>query len=285
MAGDILTAQALAAQALATKAVETQALTPKTRFLGTRAVAALMLREMATTYGRSPGGYLWAVLEPIAALTLMTLFFSVTFRSPPLGNNFALFYATGYLPFMLYSEVGVKISQSIRYSKPLLAYPPVTYIDAMLSRFVLNCLTHLVVFILIITGIVLLNGLPLNLNVPAIAQSFAMAMALAFGVGALNCYLSSTFPIWERIWGIVNRPLFLISGVFFIIDDIGGTFRSLLLYNPLVHVVAEMRVGFYPTYDTPLVSPGYVYSVAIICCFFGMLLLHRYHKNILNDEG
>jgi capsular polysaccharide transport system permease protein len=285
MAGEISTAQALAAQALAAQAVETRALAPKIRFLGTRAVAALMLREMATTYGRSPGGYLWAVLEPIAALTLLTFFFSLTFHAPPLGSNFALFYATGYLPFMLYSEVGVKISQSIRYSKPLLAYPPVTYIHAMLSRFVLNCLTHLVVFSLIIAGIVLLNGLPLNLSVPAIAQSFSMAMALAFGVGTLNCYLSSTFPIWERVWGIANRPLFLVSGIIFLIDDIGDTFRNILLYNPLVHVVAEMRVGFYPTYNGSLVSPGYVYSISIVCYFFGILLLHRYHKNILNDEG
>ncbi len=41
MAGDVLT---------------TPDFTPKTRFRGARAVAALMLREMATTYGRSPGG-------------------------------------------------------------------------------------------------------------------------------------------------------------------------------------------------------------------------------------
>jgi capsular polysaccharide transport system permease protein len=231
------------------------------------------------------GGYLWALLEPIAALALLTILFSLLFRSPPLGSSFALFYATGYLPFMLYSEVGVKVGQSIRYSKPLLAYPPVTYIDAMISRFVLNCLTHLVVFILLISGIILLNGLPVNLNIPAIAQSFGMAMALAFGIGALNCYLSSTFPIWERTWGIANRPLFLISGVFFVVDDIGSSFRPFLLYNPLVHVTAEMRAGFFPTYDAPFVSPVYVYAISIACCFFGILLLNRYHKNILNDEG
>lgn len=280
MAGETLTGQALTGQA-----VEAQALTPKTRFLGVRAVVALMLREMATTYGRSPGGYIWALVDPIAALALLTLFFSLTFHTPPLGSSFALFYATGYLPFMLYSEVGVKIGQSIRYSKPLLAYPRVTYVDAMLSRFALNCLTHLVVFILIIGGIVMIYGLPLNLRISAIAQSFGMAMALALGIGTLNCYLSSSFPLWERVWGIANRPLFMVSGVFFLVDDTGGSFRDGLLYNPLVHVTSEMRAGFYPTYDARLVSPGYVYMIAITCFFFGMLLLNRYHKNILNEDA
>ncbi|MEL6475009.1 MAG: sugar ABC transporter permease, partial [Pseudomonadota bacterium] len=32
------------------------------RFASLRSIIALMLREMATSYGRSPGGYLWAVL-------------------------------------------------------------------------------------------------------------------------------------------------------------------------------------------------------------------------------
>ena len=30
-----------------------------------RTISALIMREMQTTYGRSPGGYLWAVLEPV----------------------------------------------------------------------------------------------------------------------------------------------------------------------------------------------------------------------------
>ena len=39
-------------------------------FASLRCVIALMLREMATTYGRSPGGYLWVMLEPIAGIAL-----------------------------------------------------------------------------------------------------------------------------------------------------------------------------------------------------------------------
>ena len=75
------------------------------RAAGARAVAALILREMATTYGRSPGGYLWALLDPIAGLLVMTLIFTVMVQSPPLGESFALFYATGFLPFTIYNDI------------------------------------------------------------------------------------------------------------------------------------------------------------------------------------
>ena len=67
-----------------------------------RTILALILREMSTTYGRSAGGYIWAVLEPAAGIALLAFAFSLALRAPSLGTNFALFYATGYLPFMLY---------------------------------------------------------------------------------------------------------------------------------------------------------------------------------------
>ena len=91
-----------------------------------RAVMALILREMATSYGRSPGGYAWAVLEPLAGIAPLTVVLSVAFHAPPLGSSFALFYATGLVPFLFYNEISTKVAQSINFSRPLLAYPSVT---------------------------------------------------------------------------------------------------------------------------------------------------------------
>ena len=47
-----------------------------------RIVMALMLREMATTYGRSAGGYLWAILEPILGIALLSVIFSLALARP-----------------------------------------------------------------------------------------------------------------------------------------------------------------------------------------------------------
>ncbi|MCX7288621.1 MAG: hypothetical protein NTW20_13985 [Rhodobacterales bacterium] len=68
-------------------------------FRTSRSVVALMLREMSTTYGRSPGGYLWVILEPVGGIALLSLVltFGLRVKSPGLGINFPLFYATGVL--------------------------------------------------------------------------------------------------------------------------------------------------------------------------------------------
>jgi capsular polysaccharide transport system permease protein len=255
---------------------------PKVRsFRFFRSYSALILREMATSYGRSPGGYLWAVLEPLAGLALMTFVFSLMLRKPGLGHNFMYFYASGVLPFQLYSQLSSTLAASIRFSRPLLEYPAVSFMDAMLARFTLNAVTHILVMFLVIGGIILFYGLRPMLDWGAIFMSLAMAMALAVGVGTLNCYLVSAYPLWERIWAVMNRPLFIISGVFFLPDQVPQPVRDYLLYNPILHVVGELRRGMFPTYDAVYVSPVYVFSLSMGLTIFGLLFLLRYHKDLI----
>ena len=246
-----------------------------------RTVTALMLREMATTYGRSPGGYLWAVLEPAAAVALLTFVFSLALRAPSLGDNFPMFYATGYLPFGLYMTIQGRISTAIRFSRPLLAYPAVTFADAVIARFALHLLTQLMVACVVLGAIVVLYDLPLMLDLPTAIAGFALAALLGVGVGTTNCFLISVVPVWQNFWTIAMRPIFLISGVFFIYEDLPSGFRDAIWWNPLFHVTGLVRSAFYPTYDATYVSVLYVAAVGAVTLFLGLLLLGRWHREIL----
>ena len=53
---------------------------------------------------------------------------------PLIGTNFPLFYASGYLVFQMYHDIANKVATSLRFSRPLLAYPAVTFVDALLAR-------------------------------------------------------------------------------------------------------------------------------------------------------
>lgn len=248
-----------------------------------RVVLALMLREMSTTYGRSALGYLWAILEPAGGILLLTLVFSQALRAPAIGTNFPLFFASGLLPFMAYQTISQKIAVSLRFSRPLLFYPSVTYIDAMLARFLLNAMTQLLIGGVVIGGIIWLYDVDVILDVPVIVTGFCMALSLGAGIGTLNCYLLSVYPVWERAWAILNRPLFLLSCIFFVFDSIPQPYQNWLWWNPLVHCVGEVRTGVYATYDGTYVSRLYVFAVAGVTLMFGLLLLRRYHRDIIND--
>lgn len=253
-----------------------------TPFATQRAVLALILREMTTTYGRSPGGYLWAVLEPVAGIAILTAIFSAGFRTPPLGTSFALFYATGLLPFMMYSDISAKLGQTIQFSRALLEYPRVTFIDALLARFLLNAMTQFMVHFAVIGGIVMILQPDLKMDLGKMALAYAMVLSLAVGIGVLNSFLTLAYPVWQTIWAVINRPLFLISGLFFLFESVPQPYRDILWYNPLVHPIAMMRSGFYPYYQPVFVSPAYVFAVAAITATVGLFLLNRYHRDILD---
>jgi capsular polysaccharide transport system permease protein len=252
-------------------------------FITPRVVFALMLREMNTTYGRSAIGYLWAFAEPVLGIILLTAAFSVVMRSPPLGTSFALFYASGVIPFLAYVHTSTKTAAAVRFSRSLLVYPRVTFLDAVVARFLLNALTQAVVAYVLLTVLLLAQDTRAMLDLKAIALSMGMALSLGLGVGAMNCVIFSMLPSWERIWGILNRPLFLVSGVFFMFDSMPEPVQDILWWNPLVHVVGMMRIGLYPTYPGDYVSVPYVMSLSVFLTVFGLFYLRRYHKKILNE--
>ncbi len=267
----------------ANKILADRAIPRRRRFASFRTITALVLREMATSYGRSPGGYLWAVLEPVAGIALLSAVFSLLFHAPALGINFPLFYATGMIPFVTFSSVSAKLAQAINFSKPLLAYPSVTFLDAILARFILNMLTELMVAYLVFTGILLIFETRVLIDIPVIAEALLLAGALALGVGTLNCFLFTRFPIWQQAWSILMRPMFIISCVFMIYNNMPEFLRNWLWYNPLVHIVGLMRRGFYSSYDAPYVSQGYVLGFSAVCLVMGLIFLRRYQYELLHN--
>jgi len=248
-----------------------------------RTIAALIQREMATTYGRSALGYVWAILEPLAGILLLTFVFSLAFKAPGLGNSFPLFYASGFLPFVMYLDVSNKISVALRFSKPLLFYPGVRYVDAILARFILNSLTQISILCLILPAILAFYPNQAVLDVPAILNSVAAALVLALGIGTMNAFLIAISPGWERIWAVLNRPMFIISAIFFTFESIPQPYRDILWYNPLIHVVGMMRTGFYSYYDATYVSLTYVYGLGLGLTALGLLFLNRHARDIINS--
>lgn len=248
-----------------------------------RAIVALVLREIATAQGRIAGGYLWSVAEPVAAVALLSAVFALAFTAPPLGQDFALFYATGYLPFMLYMDLAQKTGVALRFSRPLLAYPAVSWIDAIIARFVLNLLTQLLVITIMLGGLAVLSSDRLVLRPDLLAQGLGLAAVWGLGIGTLNAFLFGWWPVWERLWTIVTRPLFIISGIVFLPEAVPAPWNTWLQINPLTHAIGLTRAGLYPGYDPVWTAPLVVGAVALVPLTLGLALLCRHASQLLHE--
>ncbi len=250
----------------------------------TRVLFALVMREMITRYGRSPGGYIWAIIEPLATIALLSLVFSAIARHPSLGTNFPIFFATGYGAFHIYKDISASVSAAVQSNRALLTFPRITMLDVIIARFLLQTATSTTAFAAIMTGLLLYYDMHMPLDFAAIFLAIAYAALLGIGVGALNCVLFAFSPTYQRVFNIVNRPLFLISGVFFIFEDVPADLQAYLWWNPLIHVTATMREGFYAIYDAAFVSPVYVLFVALTSLMAGILLLRLLRGKVLEGD-
>ena len=139
-----------------------------------------------------------------------------------------------------------------------------------------------VVGTLVLAGMVLVLVTRATPDLPGIALAVSMLLPLTLGFGVMNAFLFLAFPAWERIWTILTRPLFIISGVFFLFEDVPAELREYLWYNPLFHVTGQMRSAFYATYDAAYVSVVYPLMIGAGLTVLGLLLLFRYADGMLH---
>ncbi|WP_368484144.1 ABC transporter permease [Phaeobacter sp. HF9A] len=244
-------------------------------------MVALILREMSTSYGRTPGGYLWAILQPLAVIAVLTLAFSMMLRSPSLGTSFLLFYATGFLVLRMFQEVSGAVGWAIGFNQALLAYPRVTYVDTLIARAILAVLTQIMVSVIVFATVFTIEDIRIIMDFKPILQTFGAVVLLAVGIGTFNAYASFSFPLYKTAWNVATRPLMLASAIFYTYDDLPTFAQNILWFNPLIHLTGLMRTGFYASYEPTYISLTYVCLVGAVPLFFGVLLLRRYTRDIL----
>lgn len=245
-----------------------------------RSIGALMLREMATRYGRNPGGYLWAVLEPAAGIAFLCLVFQAGFRAPPLGTSFALFYATGILPFFAFLTVSNAVAQALNRSLPLLGYPRVSLLDPLISAACLAALTQLIVGVIILGALVISLAPMTRIDILPLGMSYVLAMSFGLATGVALAVPVTAHPMWQSIWSVLTRPLVIVSGVILLHEKLPDPWRSWLEWNPLVHATGLARQAAYPGYSAAYVNPGYVLAVSGCLCLFGLVLLRLMQRDL-----
>lgn len=238
-----------------------------------RVIAALILREMAANYGRSWGGYVWAIAEPAAGILLLSVIFSLALAQPPLGTSFALFYATGVIPYYLFNAVTTAVGTSVNANRGLLTYPVVSALDTVIARTLLEVVTFAAVAAILLPLIIVFDRAVVQVDLLAMVVAMTLATLLGLGMGLLNAVVFAYWPTWKNIWGVLRRPLFIASGIMFVFSAVPQPFQDWLWWNPLIHIVGEMRLGFYATYDGNYISWFYVLLIALgLTAVFGYLL-------------
>lgn len=237
----------------------------------TRVVSALILREMRTRFGRTKAGYLWALFNPLAQMAMYSAIFFASGRFAPIGVSNELFVLTGIMPFMAFSNIATRVTQSTAANQVLFAFPGVTPLDAALARAILEVLTFLAIGLVFYMTLWLLDRATAPVAPGYIALSIILVSGLGFGFGLLGMTVMVVLPSWEKIVALLMFPLYFSAGVFFMPETMPEHIGKTLSFNPMMHVISTMRLGFYPDFPTTLLSIRYAAAFGLALTLLGLV--------------
>lgn len=235
-------------------------------------LAALILREMQTRFGRTNIGYLWALVEPLTVLAVFWGMFFVIDRQAPSGMDVVPFLATGIVTFLTFRSTSDRLSNAIDANRGLLLYPQVTPFDLMMGRAVLEGATFLVLFALIIGGAWMMGLSPLPAHPLALLGMLIVIQMLACGMGMILGTLTALYPVVDHLMKPVWRAAMFVSGVFFTMDELPPALLDFIRYNPIAHAIDLLRGTFFVGYSPKIASPAYVGGWLVATLFLGLLL-------------
>jgi capsular polysaccharide transport system permease protein len=235
-----------------------------------RIVLAFIIREIASRYGKSSGGYLWAVVEPVAYFGMMSFLFGSLARMPAMGTPFPLCFATGYTGYSMYKTMAGYLSSAISANRSLLQYPVVAQIDPFISRAILQAAITVMVAIIILWAAHLTEPHPYEVLWTALNEAISFAPILAFEVALTNVVLFERFNLYEKVFGIITSPLFLLSGVFYVPGQMPHPFQDFLLANPITQIIILFREGFYSASVTNGFNMAYLFWWVLPVAFISL---------------
>lgn len=241
-----------------------------------------MLREAEVGQRSGAGSLIWAVLEPVFGIALLSLILMIALPAPPLGESFPLFYASGLMPLILFQDVSQKTTVALRYSRPFMGFAQVGIGDAIFARFLFSLLTQIVATSVVLLGIGAAAGTFWRFDPAQLVVAYLALICLSLGAGVFGCWMASIWSIWPRIWAVILRPLVFVSGVFFLVDEIGDPYRDWLMWNPLAHVISGFRSGIYEAYSGDLSLIWFVVICGFAMGFVGVIGLRLETPTLLD---
>jgi ABC-type polysaccharide/polyol phosphate export permease len=216
---------------------------------------ALAIKELRVRYKRSALGFLWALLNPMLMMLVLTLVFGTIMRFQV--KHYAIFLLSMLLPWTFFAQtlsysvasiVGhAELLRKVRVAK--LVFP----VAAVLSN-IINFLLSLVPLVLLIV----VTRFPLHwtwvyLPVPMLSL-FLFSLGVSFFIATLNVFFRDVSHIIQ----IVLSAWFYFSPILYSLDFIPVKHRWLFKLNPMLYVLNGFRLSIYygllPTPQSAAVS-------------------------------
>jgi ABC-type polysaccharide/polyol phosphate export permease len=239
---------------------------------------ALALKELKIRYKRSVLGFLWALLNPLLYMLVLTFVFSQLMAASVV--HYGVFVLCAILPWTFFSQSLSYAAESIVGNADLIKKVRVAKLVFPVAAVVSNMINFLLSLIPLAL-IVLAMGHPfywtwLYLPVPLLALTI-FTLGATFFFAAANVYYRDISHILQ----IVLQVVFYVTPILYSQQMFPEKYRFVLKLNPMSYIINGFRLGVYngmlPTWESIFVS----FFCAFVMLYIGFKLFRKYQNDFV----
>lgn len=212
---------------------------------------ALFMREALARTTANRFAWLWMIAEPLLwVLVWVAVHSLISHVNLIRGADRIPWLLVGLTGFFLFREGMQRSIGVVTANQALFAYRQVKTVDPVLARNTLEGILKTIVLLILVLGASLLGYEILPDNPLQAMFAWATFWLLGLGAGLVVSVGATLIPEVGIVVRLINMPLFLLSGVIFPVYIFPHEIQQYLLYNPILHVVEYLRLGFFGGYKT-----------------------------------
>jgi ABC-type polysaccharide/polyol phosphate export permease len=241
-------------------------------------VWALAMKELRIRYKRSSLGFLWALLNPLLMMLILTAVFSTVMRIPV--SHYAVFLISALLPWTFFSQALTYSAESIVGNGELLkkvAVPksifPVAAVISNAINFALSLLPLLVVLAVL--------RFPFHATLAFLPVPFLALLLFTMGCGFLFSAANVYFRDVSHIVQLLLAAWFYLSPVIYSLDFVPARFQAWFRLNPMMYLLNGFRDAIYYGALPSLALISASLGIGVIALALGYAIFARYQDSFV----
>jgi ABC-2 type transport system permease protein len=247
----------------------------------------LTRRDLKVRYSTSFLGYFWSILDPLVMAAIYWVVFTQIFHRGRVGEEpYIVFLLTALLPWTWFNGVVSDSTKAFTKEAKLIRSTKIPR-SIWISRLVLSKGIEFVVSIPVIIAFALISQLtttPAHLHWQVVFVPIAVVMeaVLALACGLIVAPLVVFFRDLERAIKLGLRFLFYASPIIYGLEQVPGTLRGILAFNPISGIFSLYRAAFFPK-ELSWFDVGISGIMTLLLLVIGILVFRRTVPSVLKE--
>lgn len=238
-------------------------------------------RDLKVRYRQTLLGVLWAIMQPLASVLVLTVVFGLLVKVPSEGTPYSVYVYAAILPWTLFSKSLLAASQSLVINQAMIRKIYFPRLVLPMAAMVTSLVDFAISFVFLLLLLLYYGIYPTATMVylPAfLALAFLSSFAVSLWLAALNVRyrdIAQGLPFALQLW-------FYMTPVIYPSSMIPERYRMLFMLNPMSGVCDGFRWALFGK-APPALAPLAVSAVACVVLLVGGLYFFRRSETTFAD--